>query len=64
MAINVRVAWEDGAAVRSVRRRTYAFNLESARSVYETGDAKDADEADEERKQDKQDAAEALEDLE
>jgi prepilin-type N-terminal cleavage/methylation domain-containing protein len=64
MAINVRVAWEDGAAVRSVRRRTYAFNLESARSVYETGDAKDADEADEERKQDKQDAAEALEELE
>ncbi|MDG2334068.1 MAG: prepilin-type N-terminal cleavage/methylation domain-containing protein [Myxococcota bacterium] len=64
MAINVRVAWEEGPAVRAVRRRTYAFDLESAIKVYESGEAQDADAADEERRQDKQDAEEIFEELE
>ena len=61
MAINVRVAWEEGSAVRAVKRRTYAFDLESAVKVYDRGDVK---EADEERRQNREEAEEAFEVLE
>jgi len=61
MAINVRVAWEEGPAVRAVKRRTYAFDLESAVKVYDRGDVK---EADEERRQNREEAEEAFEVLE
>ena len=63
VAINVRVAWEEGPAVKSVKRRTYAFNLEAARGAYQSQEAKDAGENEESRQNDTEEAEKLFEEL-
>ncbi len=42
VSINVSVSWEEGADLRTVNRTSYAFDLASAKEVYESEEANEA----------------------
>ena len=63
-AVQVRVAWDEGAAVRKVRRSTYTFDLESAQKVYQSKEAREAEEKKKAESETDDDGAEGAEDFE
>ena len=58
VSINVSVSWEEAADLRTINRTSYAFDLASAKEVYESEEAKEAkaeEESDREANEDDRD---------
>ena len=62
VSINVHVSWEEGQDQKSVRRTSYAFNLEEAKNAYQTKKAKEAADAESEMQDGDEDEFDDLDD--